>query len=79
MAGNQELPLASCERHARAFVRLGWEIKSRRRGKGSHILLEKEGAVPLTIPGHREVKRSVLATLIAQGGHTHEEYLRAFR
>lgn len=75
--GNKDLPLASGDLHARAFCRLGWVVE-RKAGKGSHIVIAKEG-VRVTIPGHREVKRATLAAVLTQAGVSHADYLSAFR
>jgi hypothetical protein len=75
--GLKDLPDASGDRHAKAFARLGWE-RQPKRGKGSHIVLIKHGR-PLSIPNHRSVKRTVLATLIKRAGVSEADYLDAFR
>lgn len=77
--GHSDLPLASGERHAKAFERCGW-IRLARRGRGSHILLSRPGVpVTLSIPDHREVKRAVIAKLLKAAGVDEREYLDAFR
>ncbi|MCK4248196.1 MAG: type II toxin-antitoxin system HicA family toxin [Candidatus Omnitrophica bacterium] len=46
------------------------------RGKGSHIILVKEGHIAtLSVPGHRQVARGTLRTLIARADLTVEEFL----
>lgn len=78
--GLTNLPLASGDAHARAFERLGWIRDPKRRGRGKHILLTKPGMRPtLSIPDHREVKRTIIAALIKVAGVTEAAYLEAFR
>jgi predicted RNA binding protein YcfA (HicA-like mRNA interferase family) len=77
--GLSDLPLANAERHAACFERLGWTRDWKRRGRGSHILLTKKGMrATLSIPDHREVKRTVLAGLIRAAGTTQEKYIEEF-
>lgn len=74
--GQDRLPIASGEQHARAFERCGW---TRARRRGSHIVLTKAGArATLSIPDHHEVKRAVLAKLIKSAELTENEYLAQF-
>lgn len=75
--GNRDLPLASGDRHARAFERLGW-TREAKAGKGSHIIVAKDGR-RVTIPGHREVSRATLATALKAAGIGHADYLAAFK
>ncbi len=75
--GLRDLPDASGDRHAKAFTRLGWE-RLPKRGKGSHIIVAKHGR-HLSIPNHRNVKRTVLARLLEHAGVSEAEYLDAFR
>jgi HicA toxin of bacterial toxin-antitoxin, len=78
--GLSDLPLASAEVHAACFERLGWTRDRKRRGRGVHILLTKEGVrATLSIPIQREVKRPLLAGLIRAAGITQEEYIAEFR
>jgi predicted RNA binding protein YcfA (HicA-like mRNA interferase family) len=78
--GQSDLPLASGEKHAACFQRLGWKRDTKRRGRGSHILLTKKGQrATLSIPDHHEVKRALLAKLIAAAGITQEDYLKKFK
>ena len=78
--GLANLPLASGHAHAAAFVRLGWVLDSKRRGRGSHFLLTKSGMRPtLSIPNQREVKRTIIASLIKTAGESEDRYLRAFK
>jgi HicA toxin of bacterial toxin-antitoxin, len=77
--GLSALPLASGERHAAAFERCGWTRDTKRRGRGTHILLTKSGVrAVLSIPPDREVKRTLLAGLIQTAGLTEEQYLDCF-
>jgi hypothetical protein len=78
--GLSDLPLANAEQHAACFERLGWTRDRKRRGRGVHILLTKEGVpATLSISIQREVKRPLLAGLIRAAGITQEEYIAEFR
>lgn len=76
--GQSDLPVATADRHAKAFARRGW-TRQPRRGKGSHLLLTKPG-VPwtITLPGHGDVKRGLLAAQIKGAALTIEDYCKAF-
>jgi hypothetical protein len=77
--GLSDLPLASAEKHAACFERLGWTRDYKRRGRGVHILLTKEGErATLSIPIQREVKRPLLAGLIRAAGISQEQYIKKF-
>lgn len=77
--GLSDLPLANAERHAACFERLGWARDTKRRGRGVHILLTKEGErATLSIPIQREVKRTIIAKLISLAGISQEKYLEEF-
>ena len=77
--GLSDLPLASGEKHAACFERLGWTRDWKRRGRGSHILLTKTGVrVTLSIPAHHEVKRTIIAKLIMLAWVTQEQYIKKF-
>ncbi len=61
----------------RAFRKCGFLVV---RQRGSHIRLQKstpDGAVKLTVPAHKPVKRGTLRRLIADAGLTVEEFLNA--
>lgn len=78
--GLSDLPLANAEKHAACFERLGWTRDQKRRGRGSHILLTKKGIrATLSIPDHKEVKRTTLAGLIRAAGITQQKYIEEFR
>lgn len=78
--GLSNLPLASGDKHAAAFERLGWTRDRKRRGRGKHILLTKPGMrATLSIPDHHEVKRTIIASLLALADITEKDYLREFR
>jgi len=77
--GLSNLPLANGHAHAKAFVRLGWTLDSKRRGRGKHLLLTKRGMrATLSIPDHNPVKRTIIASLIKLADVSEEKYLRAF-
>lgn len=76
--GQQRLPLASGNRHVRAFQRLGWTLNH---STGSHAILRKEGYPPLSIPCHqgKDVKRGLLAKQLQLGEITEDDYLAVFK
>lgn len=77
--GQANLPLASGDKHAKAFERCGW-TREHRRGRGTHILLTKpDQRATLSLPDQREVKRALLAQLIRLAELTEDEYLACFQ
>lgn len=77
--GLSNLPLASGHAHAKAFVRIGWTLDTKHRGRGKHLRLTKRGMrATLSIPDHREVKRTIIADLIKLAEVSEEKYLLAF-
>jgi predicted RNA binding protein YcfA (HicA-like mRNA interferase family) len=78
--GQSDLPLASGSKHVACFERLGWTLDLKRRGRGSHFLLTKEGMrVTLSVPNHHEVKRALLAKLLSAAGISEETYIEHFK
>lgn len=73
--GQADLPVAPARKHQKAWERLGWSFA---RQKGSHIILTKPGAHPVTIPDHGDVKRGLLAGQLRETGVSIEEYLEAY-
>lgn len=57
------------------FVKLGYQIDHQ---TGSHIILysSKPGALPLSIPNHRELAPGLLRAQIKRAGSTIEEFQR---
>jgi hypothetical protein len=77
--GLSDLPLASGDQHARAFERCGWVRDTKRRGRGTHILLSRAGVrAVLSIPPKPEVSRALIAGQIKIAGLTQAEYLECF-
>jgi hypothetical protein len=77
--GQSNLPLASGSEHVKAFRVFGWMWDGKRRGRGKHFILTKPHMRPaLSIPDHREVKRTIIADLIALAGITETDYVSAF-
>ena len=71
------LPVISGKEVIRAFEGAGWKVSRR---VGSHIILTKMGVpVTLSIPDHREVRRSTLRSLIRKAGITVEEFVLLLR
>ena len=60
----------------RAFERLGYR-RVKKRGKGSHVFMKREGSRSLTIPLHDELAKGTLASLIDASGHSVEEFRAA--
>lgn len=80
--GQKDLPLASGERHARAFERCGWTRVRETSGRNPHIILQKPGVrAILSIPSHKgeNVKRALLQKQIKLAGLTEQQYLKCFR
>jgi predicted RNA binding protein YcfA (HicA-like mRNA interferase family) len=75
--GNNNLPLASGSDHVKAFERAGWACL-KRRGNGKHFILSMDGKGHLSIPDHREVKRTLLKKQIQNAGLTEADYLDCF-
>ena len=72
-----KLPILSSTEVVKMFQQWGWQVVTRR-GKGSHIILVKEGHIAtLSVPNHRQVARGTLRTLIARADLTVEEFLSA--
>lgn len=73
--GNKDLPVGSGLAHAHAFGRAGWEMLPRR-GRGKHFLLKHpQHREILSIPDHKEVKRTLLAHQVRIAGLTVESYM----
>jgi predicted RNA binding protein YcfA (HicA-like mRNA interferase family) len=75
--GQRDLPLVSGGAHVKAFERAGWTC-IKRRGRGKHFILTKEGAGHLSIPDHKEVKRGLLQKLVQRAGLSEMEYVELF-
>jgi predicted RNA binding protein YcfA (HicA-like mRNA interferase family) len=76
--GQRELPLAAGSAHVKAFERAGWTCL-KRRGNGKHFILTKDGKGHLSIPDHKQVKRTLLQKQIRHAGLTDAEYVAFFR
>ena len=76
--GQSDLPLASGSEHVKAFERAGWACVKRRRGN-KHFVLTKEGKGHLSIPDHKQVKRTLLQKQIQLAGLTEAEYIAHFK
>lgn len=78
--GLANLPLASGDKHAKAFEYWGW-VRVRTKNK-NHIILEKDGVTAtLSIPNHKgkDVKRALLQSQIKLAGLTEAQYLQGFK
>lgn len=70
----QKLPVINGEQAAQAFVRAGFD-RLARRGRGTHILLNRPGdPVLLSVPDHDPLQRGTLRSLIRKSGMTVEEF-----
>jgi hypothetical protein len=76
--GQSDLPLASGAAHVKAFERAGWTCVKRRRGN-KHYILTMEGKSHLSIPDHKQVKRTLLQKQIQRADLTETEYIALFR
>jgi len=71
------LPVLSGKEIVRVFESLGWEVS---RQRGSHIIMTKPGEiVTLSIPGHKEVARGTLRSLIRSANLTVEEFIKVIK
>lgn len=76
--GQKDLPLASGKEHVKAFERAGW-ICAKKLAKNAHFVLSKPGEPHgLSIPAHKEVKRTLLQAQIRRAGLSEQEYLACF-
>ena len=58
-----------------AFEALGWRVA---RQRGSHVIMIKPGqTVTLSVPGHNEVAKGTLRSLIRSAGLSVSEFLSA--
>jgi predicted RNA binding protein YcfA (HicA-like mRNA interferase family) len=55
----------------KALQRKGFRI---RRGRGSHIVVSKEGVPPFVVPLHDELKTSTLHHIIKSSGNFKEDF-----
>ena len=68
-----ELPRISGAEAIKAFRRAGFEKK---RQRGSHVVLKKEGfPMLLSVPLHKELDRGILRSLIRDAGLTIEDFV----
>ena len=68
-----ELPRISGAEAIKAFGRAGFEKK---RQRGSHVVLKKEGfPMLLSVPLHKELDRGILRSLIRDAGLTIEDFV----
>jgi predicted RNA binding protein YcfA (HicA-like mRNA interferase family) len=71
------LPNLSGRDVVKAFSRDGWETV---RQRGSHVVMVKEGSMAtLSVPGHKEVAKGTLRSLIRASGLTVDEFLNLTR
>ena len=71
-----KLPIISGFDAVKAFSHVGYTIS---RQTGSHIILYKEGSVPLSVPNHRQLDKGTLRKLIRNSGLTVEEFVHITR
>ena len=73
------LPRLSGRETVRAFERIGWHV-ARRRGKGSHAILVKDGSLAtLSVPDHKEIAKGTLRSLIRSAGLTVEDFVDSMK
>jgi len=65
------------ERMVRALRRLGWELD---RQSGSHAVLTRPGANPVTVPIHRgkSLKEGTARGILKQAGISEEEFFDVY-
>jgi predicted RNA binding protein YcfA (HicA-like mRNA interferase family) len=69
--GLSELPLACGTDHKKAFEKFGWV----ERRTGNHIIMtHSHFENPISIPNHKEVKRTTLKTILRSIGVTDAQY-----
>ncbi len=67
------LPVLSGREVVKAFERDGWTVA---RQRGSHIIMIKAGEMAtLSVPGHKEVARGTLRSLVRASGMSFEAFL----
>jgi predicted RNA binding protein YcfA (HicA-like mRNA interferase family) len=49
-----------------------------RHGRGSHVVVEKEGVEPFVVPLHAELKKGTLNHIIKQSGDFKEEFFNKY-
>jgi len=70
-----KLPVVSGREAVKAFQKTGWYVA--RQGKGSHIIMKKEGMITtLSIPDHKVLDRGLLRSLIRDALISVEEFTR---
>lgn len=74
--GLSDLPLASGQKHRKAFESLGWIV----RRDSNHIVMTHPAHpdVNLSIPNHDEVKKQTLKRIVATAGLTDKLYRAVF-
>lgn len=76
--GQKNLPLTSGDEHVKAFERAGWTC-AKKKAKDAHFILRKAGdRSVLSIPDHKEVKRTLLQKQMQRAGLTEQQYLDFF-
>ena len=71
--GQGDLPLCDATEVVKVLERFGYVVAPKR-GKGSHIVLEKSGAHTITVPGHKPVKRGTLSAVLKAAGISVEDF-----
>ncbi len=69
---------AKLDRVLATMAKLGFHVVR----SGNHIALARQNGdgtqTPMTIPNHRQLKRSTLRTILTQAGISREEFLNAY-
>lgn len=76
--GQGDLPLCNAAEVVKVLEHFGYAVNPRR-GKGSHIVMEKPGAPTVAIPGHKPVKRVTLASILRAAGISIEAFRDAHK
>lgn len=76
--GQGELPLCDAAAVVKVLEKFGYAVAPKR-GKGSHIVLEKAGANTLTVPGHKPVKRGTLSAILEAADISVEDFSDTYK
>jgi len=67
-----KLPVVSGKKIIKALSKIGYYVRSQ---KGSHIHLRHPHRMPLTVPDHKEVKRTTLKSILKAADISVNEFI----
>jgi predicted RNA binding protein YcfA (HicA-like mRNA interferase family) len=77
--GQADLPVCRADAIAKTLRKqFGW-ASAPKRGKGSHMVLTKDGYRPITLPTNGDVKRALLAGTLRDAGISIDEFVRVHK